>query len=79
MYTADHILRVIQTNYLIYEDGEETTLFKLAMGMEPSVSNLLVLFCPYVVWKATVQVGTKVLNIRHQAQKGFRHIFVGIT
>ena len=36
------------------------------------------LFCPCVVWKATADVGTKALNIRHQAQKVFRGIFVGI-
>ena len=37
-----------------------------------------VLFCPCVVWKATAHVDTKTLNMRHQAQKGFRGIFVGI-
>ena len=36
------------------------------------------LFCPCVVRKATVHVETKTLNIHHQAQKGFRGIFVGI-
>ena len=36
------------------------------------------LFCPCVVQKATEHVGTKVLNMRHQAQKGFHGIFVGI-
>ena len=36
------------------------------------------LFCPCVVRKATAHVGTKALDIRHQAQKGFRGIFVGI-
>ena len=33
---------------------------------------------PCVVQKASAQVGTKVLNTRHQAQKCFRSIFVGI-
>ena len=42
------------------------------------VSNLLVLFCPCVVRKVTEHVGTKVINWRHQAQKGFSGIFVGI-
>ena len=37
-----------------------------------------VLFCPCVVRKATAHVDTKTLNIRHQAQKGFGGIFVGI-
>ena len=36
------------------------------------------LFCPCVLWKATAHVETKALNMRHQAQKGFRGIFVGI-
>ena len=36
------------------------------------------LFCPCVVRKATAHVETKTLNMRHQAQKGFRGIFVGI-
>ena len=32
---------------------------------------------PCVVHKATAHVETKTLNMRHQAQKGFRVIFVG--
>ena len=36
------------------------------------------LFCPYVVRRATTHVGTKSLNMSHQAQKGFRGIIVGI-
>ena len=36
------------------------------------------LFCPCVVRKATEHVGTKALNMRHQAQKVFCGIFVGI-
>ena len=36
------------------------------------------LFCPCVVRKATAHVDTEKLNMRHQAQKGFRGIFVGI-
>ena len=42
------------------------------------MSHLCVLFCPCVVQKATAHVETKTLNMRHQAQKGFRGIFVGI-
>ena len=53
--------------------------FKLATDMKPSISNLRVLFCPCAVRIATVHVGTKALNIRHQVQKGFCSIFVGIT
>ena len=51
---------------------------KLATGKKPSVSHLRVLFCPCFVRKATAHVETKTLNMRHQAQKGFRGIFVGI-
>ena len=36
------------------------------------------LFCPCAVRKAIVDVETKTLNMRHQPQKGFRGIFVGI-
>ena len=43
------------------------------------VSHLRVLFCPCVVRKATAHVETKTLNMRHQVQKGFHGIFVGIT
>ena len=50
----------------------------MATGKKPSVSHLRVLFCPYVVRKATAHVETKTLNMRHQAQKGFRGIFVSI-
>ena len=35
------------------------------------------LFCPFVVQKATAHVETKALNMCHQAQKGFQGIFVG--
>ena len=51
---------------------------KLATCKKHSLSHLRVLFCPCVVRKATAQVETKALNMRHQAQKGFRDIFVGI-
>ena len=37
------------------------------------------LFCPCVVRKATTHVGTKTLNMRHQAQEGFHGILVRIT
>ena len=36
------------------------------------------LFCPCVVRKTTTHVGTKALNMHHQAQMGFRGIVVGI-
>ena len=78
MYTTDHIFPVLPIKDLINEDGDPTMPHKLATGTKPSVSHLRVLFCPYVVRKATAYVETKMLNIRHQAQKGFRSIFVGI-
>ena len=47
--------------------------------MKPSISHLYVLFCPCAVQKATAHFGTKALNMHHQAQNGFRGIFIGIT
>ena len=78
MYMKDRIFPVLPIKDLINEDGNPTTPCKLATGMKPSVSHLRVLFFPCVVRKATAHVGTKALNMRHQAQKGFRGIFVGI-
>ena len=78
MYTTDHIFPVLPIKDIINKDGDPTTPHKLATGIKPSVSHLCVLFCPCVVRKATADVETKKLNIRHQAQKGFRGIFVGI-
>ena len=53
-------------------------LHTMATGTKPSVSHLGVLFCPSVVNKSTAHVETKTLNMCHQAQEGFRGIFVGI-
>ena len=78
MYTTDHIFPVLPIKYLINEDGNPTTPHKLSTGTKPSVSHLRVLFCPCVVRKVTAHVGTKTLNMRHQAKKRFRGIFVGI-
>ena len=78
MYKTDHIFPVLPIKYLINEDGDPTTPHKLATGTKPSVSHLRVLFRPCVVQKATAHVETKTLNMRHQAQKGFHGIFVGI-
>ena len=79
MYTANYIFTVLQIKDLINKDSDLITPFKLATGTKPSVAHLCVLFCPCVVRKATVHVGTKMLNMRHQVQKGFCGIFVGIT
>ena len=78
VHTTDHIVPVLPIKYLINEDGEPTTPFKLAPGRKPSVSDLCVLFFPYVVRKATAHVATKSLNMCHQVQEGFCGIFVGI-
>ena len=47
-------------------------------GTKPLVSYLCVLFCICVVRKHTSHVSTKALYMRHQAQKSFHSIFVGI-
>ena len=78
MYTTYHIFPVLPIKDLINKDGDLTTPYKLATGTKPSVSHLRVLFFPCVVRKSTAHVETKALNMRHQAQKGFRGIFVGI-
>ena len=78
MYTTYHIFPVLTIKDLINEDGDQTMPYNLATGMKPSVSNLRVLFFPCTVRKATKHVGTKALNMRHQSQKGFCGIFVGI-
>ena len=78
MSTTDHISAVLPIKYLINEDSDPTTPFKLSTGTKSSVSHLRVLFCPCVVWKATAHVGTKTLNMCHKAQKCFRGIYVGI-
>ena len=74
----EHIFLVLPIKDLINKDGDPTTPYKLATGTKPSVSYLRVLFCPCVVPKATAHVETKTLNMRHQAQKWFQGIFVGI-
>ena len=79
MYTEDHILPVLPINDLINKDSDPTTPFILATGTKPSISHLRVLFCPCFVRKAAAHVDKKALTMRHQGQKGFRSIFVGIT
>ena len=71
IYMTDHIFPVLSIKYLINEDGNPTMTHKLATGTKPSVSHIRVLFCPCVVRKATAHVETKMLNMRHQAQKVF--------
>ena len=78
MYTTDHIFPVLTIKYLINKYEDSTMSFKLAAGTKPSVSHLRVLFFPWAVRKSTARVRKKELNMRHQAQKGFRGIFVTI-
>ena len=79
MYMEDHILPVLPIKDLINKDGEPTTPVKLVIIKKPSISHLRVLFCPCVVKKATAHVRTKALKMRHQAQKCFQCIFIGIA
>ena len=65
MYTIDHIFLVIPIKYLINEDSDPTTPFKLLIGTKPSVSHLHVLFCTCDVRKANAHVATKALNMFH--------------
>ena len=78
MYTTYHLFPLLPFKDLIKKDGNPTTPFQLATGTKPSVSHSRVLFCPCVVRKAAAHVGKKALNMRHQVQKGFRGISVGI-
>ena len=77
MYTTDHIFLILPIKDLINEDGDPTTPHKLATGTKPPVSHFLFFF-PCAVQKAMAHVETKMLHMRHQAQKGFLVIFVGI-
>ena len=77
MYTTDHIFPVLPIKYLINEDRNPTTTFKLATGTKHLVyHHLHVFFCPGVIRKATANATKKALNILHQAQKSFRGLFV---
>ena len=49
MYTEDNILLVLPLKYLINEDGNTTTPFKIATGKKPSILHLRVLFYPCAV------------------------------
>ena len=66
----DDILPVLLIKDLINKDGDTTTPFKVVVDKKLSISRLRVLFCPFVVQKATAHVGTKALNVCHQAQNG---------
>ena len=59
MYTTCHILLVPPIKNLINEDKNQTIPFKLATGRKNPVSHIHVLFCPYVVRKATAHMGKR--------------------
>ena len=78
MYTIDHIFPVLPIKDMIKDNYDMTTAHKITTGTKHSVSHLRVLFCPWVVHKSTAHIETKALNMRHQVQKGFCGILVGI-
>ena len=51
----------------------------MTTGTNPSISNLRVVFPPYVVQKVTTHTDIKALNMSHKPQRCFWGIFVGIT
>ena len=53
-------------------------LLKFQQVQKHLISHSRVLFCSYVVQKSTEYVETKALNMRHQSQKVFRGISIGI-
>ena len=55
-YTTDHIFPVLPIKYMISENGDTTTRYKLATGTKTTVSHLCVLFCPCVVQKAIAHI-----------------------
>ena len=79
MYTTDQKIPVLSIKDLINKDDDMTMPFKLTTGTKPSVSHLRISFCSCVVRKSTAHVGTKALNMCHQAKKGFHVIFVRIS
>ena len=79
MYTTYHIFPVLPIKDMINKDSDTKTPHKLARVTKPLLSSLRSLFCPCVVRKDTARVGTKALTMSHQAKKGFRGIFVGIS
>ena len=78
IYADLYALSVLPLKYLVNEKGEPCTLFELMNGEKPSVRHLRTLFCPVIVKKHTAMKDKKVVNMRHQAQKGYRGIFVGM-
>ena len=78
MYKTNNIFLVLPIKDLLNKDGDQTITFKLATGTKNLVSHLRVLFFTVVMRKSTAHVGTKVSDMRQQAQKGFHGVFVEI-
>ena len=78
MYAAHHVFPVLPIKDLVNEQGEPCTPFELMHGENPPVRQLRTLFCPVIVKKHTAMKDKKVVNMRNQAQKGYRGVFVGM-
>ena len=65
--TAYHIFSELSIKDSIKEDRKTTTPSKLATITTPSILDLRILSCMCVVQKTTAHVGTKMLNMCHQA------------
>ena len=78
LYMTDNIFPVLPIKHLVNKDNGPTIPHKLKTRINPSASNLCVLFCPCALQNATVHVATKALNMRHKSQNGFNGIFVEI-
>ena len=78
MYAAHHIVPVLPLKDLVDKQGNPVTPHELMTGEKAKICHLRTLFCPAIVKKHTAQYKGKHLNMRHQPQKGFRGIFVGI-
>ena len=78
MYAAHRVFPVLPIKDLVNEQGEPCTPSELMHGEKPPVRHLITLFCPVIVKKHTAMKDKKMVNMRHQAQKGYRGIFVGM-
>ena len=71
MCTTHHIFLVLPTKHFVNQYGEPTIPHNLETVVKPSVSNIWILFCLYVVKKATAHVNRNALNICHRSQRFF--------
>ena len=73
-----NIFWVLTIINLVNQYGEPTTPHKLETGMKPLVWNTRVLFYSCDLQKSTARFDRKALNMRHQSQKRFWGIIIGI-